>query len=81
MLGLMFYYEVPLTTSILTLPFCLLGTLVAAVGVGTFLSALTVAFRTFVSVHSPPFKIWIDTASPATYPFEVVLNVGVYFSR
>lgn len=71
MAGLMVFYGVPFTASLLALPLCLLGTIIAAVGTGTLLSALTVSFRDFR--HVVPFlvQLWMF-ASPVAYPFEIV---------
>ena len=71
MLGLMLYYRVPFGFGMLALPFCLLGTLVAAIGVGTFLSALAVAYRDFRYVIPFMIQLWMFS-SPVAYPFEVV---------
>ena len=71
MLCLMVWYGVPFTASLLALPLCVLGTIVAAVGVATFLSALTVAYRDFRYVVPFLVQIWMF-ASPVAYPFEKV---------
>jgi lipopolysaccharide transport system permease protein len=63
---LMFAYGTPLSPSVLLLPvfFVLIG--LAALGVGTLLAALTVAFRDFR--HAAPFvvQLWMF-ATPAVY--------------
>jgi lipopolysaccharide transport system permease protein len=71
MFGLMVYYHVPYTMQMLAIPMLLFGTLVSAVGTGTFLSALTVAYRDFRYVIPFLVQIWMF-ASPVAYPFEVV---------
>ena len=71
MLCLMLYYGVPFGFGMLALPFCLLGTLVAAIGVGTFLSALAVAYRDFRYVIPFMIQLWMFS-SPVAYPFEIV---------
>jgi lipopolysaccharide transport system permease protein len=68
---LMVWYGVPLTGSALALPICLLGTVIATVGVGTFLAALTVAYRDFRYVVPFLVQIWMF-ASPVAYAFEKV---------
>lgn len=71
MLVLMIYYGVNPTVQILFLPLFVVGTILATLGVGTFLSALAVAYRDFR--HVIPFlaQIWMF-ASPVAYPITVV---------
>ena len=71
MLCLMVAYGVPFTMQLLALPLCVVATLISAVGVGTFLSALTVAFRDFRYVIPFMVQIWMF-ASPVAYPFEAI---------
>lgn len=71
MVILMMAYGVPFTGRLAVLPLCVLGTIVAAVGTGTLLSALTVSFRDFRYVVPFLVQIWMF-ASPVAYPFEVV---------
>jgi lipopolysaccharide transport system permease protein len=71
MLCLMVAYGVPFTTHMLALPLCVVATLIAAVGMGTFLSALTVAFRDFRYVIPFMVQIWMF-ASPVAYPFKAI---------
>jgi len=71
MLVLMVWYGVPLTVSALALTICLFGAILAALGVGTLLSALTVTYRDFRHVVSFLVQIWMF-ASPVAYSFEKV---------
>src|SRR5207248_6915363 len=45
--GMMAYYGIPLSGQLALLPLFLAGAILAATGVGTLLSALTVAYRDF----------------------------------
>jgi lipopolysaccharide transport system permease protein len=71
MFGLMAWYRVPLSLSIVALPFCLIGTLVVSLGIGIGLAALTVAYRDFR--HAVPFlvQIWMF-GSPVAYSFDKI---------
>jgi lipopolysaccharide transport system permease protein len=71
MFGLMAWYRVPLSLSIVALPFCLVGTLVVSLGIGIGLAALTVAYRDFR--HAVPFlvQIWMF-GSPVAYSFDKI---------
>ena len=71
MFGLMAWYGVAPTASVLLLPVCVAATILAAVGTGTLLSALTVAYRDVK--YTVPFlvQIWMF-ASPVAYPYEKV---------
>jgi lipopolysaccharide transport system permease protein len=66
LLGLMLYYGVAPGWGFLLLPLLSLGLVVAALGVGTLLSALTVAYRDFR--HVVPFlvQLWMF-ATPSVY--------------
>lgn len=67
MLGLMLYYGVALTPSLLLLPLLLLGVMLTAAGVGAALGALNVEYRDLT--HAMPFlmQIWLY-ATPVVYP-------------
>ncbi len=71
MLGLMVYYNVAPTTHIVAVPLLVVITLLAALGVGTFLSALAVAYHDFR--HLIPFmvQIWMFV-SPVAYPLNII---------
>jgi lipopolysaccharide transport system permease protein len=71
MFGLMAWYAEPLTIHLLALPLCVAGTVLAAVGVGTLLSAVTVAYRDFRYVVTFLVQLWMF-ASPVAYPFDAV---------
>src|SRR5262249_42889275 len=47
LLGMMFFYRTPISGQLALIPLFLAGTILAATGVGTLLSALTVAYRDF----------------------------------
>ncbi len=68
---LMVYYRIGPSERVLGLGLCLIGTLLATVGIGTFLSALAVAYRDFRYVIPFLVQIWMF-ASPVAYPFDVV---------
>lgn len=67
LLGLLYYYGVALTATVLALPVFVLMTTVAAMSVGILLSALNVQFRDVK--HALPFltQIWM-LATPIAYP-------------
>ncbi len=71
LLLLMIWYGVPLTLNLLAAPLLLVGVVFAALGVGTLLSALTVAYRDFT--HLTPFmvQIWLYI-TPVIYPVSMV---------
>ncbi len=71
LVGLMLYYGiVPTLATIMVVPLVLF-TIFTALGVGTFLSALNVAYRDFR--HTIPFlvQIWMF-ATPVIYPVKIV---------
>ena len=71
MVMLMFYYSVPPTMNLLMLPLLVFGTILAALGVGTFLSALAVAYRDVRNVI--PFLIRLGLiVSPVLYPLRLI---------
>lgn len=71
MLVLMVYYQVAPTINLLMVPLLVGGTILAALGIGTFLSALAVAYRDFRYVIPFMVSIWMFV-SPVAYPFKVV---------
>ena len=71
LLGLMLYYDVAWTANLLAVPLLLLGTVVAALGAGTLLSALTVAYRDFRYVIPFLLQFWMF-ATPVVYPASLV---------
>ena len=71
MFGLMLWYGVPVTPQICLLPLFLIGTVLTAIGVGTLLAALVIAYRDFRHVMSFLIQLWMF-ASPVAYPLSVV---------
>lgn len=63
---LMLYYGVGLPASLLLAPLMILGLTLAALGVGTMLAALTVAYRDFRYVVPFMVQLWMF-ATPAVY--------------
>jgi lipopolysaccharide transport system permease protein len=71
MLGLMLYHGVPIGPGVLLVPVFLLGTMLTAIGVGTLLAALVIAYRDFRYVLTFLVQLWMF-ASPVAYPLSVV---------
>lgn len=71
MLALMLWYGVPFTFGLVLVPVFLLGTILTALGVGTLLAALVIAYRDFRHVMSFLIQLWMF-ASPVAYPLSVV---------
>lgn len=71
LLGLMVYYDVGWTLNLLAVPLLLCGVVVAALGAGTLLSALTVAYRDFRYVIPFLLQFWMF-ATPVVYPASLV---------
>lgn len=71
LLLMMFWYDVGWSINLLAAPFLLLAVVFAALGVGTLLSALTVAYRDFT--HLTPFvvQIWMYV-TPVIFPISIV---------
>jgi lipopolysaccharide transport system permease protein len=71
LLGLMLWYGVGWGPQLLAAPLMLVAVVFAALGVGTLLSALTVAYRDFT--HLTPFmiQIWMY-ATPVVFPISLV---------
>ena len=68
---LMLRYQIVPTLSLSLLPLLLTGLLIASVGVGTLLSALTVAYRDLRFVVPFLIQLWMF-ASPVAYSMEIV---------
>jgi lipopolysaccharide transport system permease protein len=66
LLALMLYYGVGPGASVVLLPVCAAGLVVGALGVGTLLSALTVAYRDFRYVVPFGVQLWMF-ATPCIY--------------
>jgi lipopolysaccharide transport system permease protein len=71
MFGLLAVYGVALTWQVLLLPVFLALLVAAAVGVGTLLAALVIAYRDFRYVLGFMVQLWMF-ASPLAYPLDVV---------
>jgi homopolymeric O-antigen transport system permease protein len=71
MLALMAWYGVSPSWQTLVLPLFVLGTVATALGAGTFLAAITVAYRDFRYVVGFMVQLWMF-ASPVVYPLEIV---------
>jgi len=69
--GLMFWYGVGWSANLLLAPVLLLAVIFTALGVGTLLSALTVAYRDFRFVVPFLVQIWMY-ATPVVYPASLV---------
>lgn len=81
LMGLLLYYQLPISSNIIFLPFFILLTIISSLAVGIWLSALTVRFRDFQ--HVTPFLVQLGLyATPIAYPGEVVMSnlpdAGVY---
>lgn len=71
LLGMLVYYDVRPTPAIWLLPFFLLLTLIAALGVGIWLSALNVEFRDVRYVIPFLTQFWLF-ATPVAYPSSLL---------
>jgi len=71
MLGLLIWYRIPITPQFAFLPLFLIGTVLSALGVGTLLAALVIAYRDFRHVMTFLMQLWMF-ASPVAYPLAVV---------
>ena len=71
LLLLMLYYGVGWTFNLLMVPFLVAGASLTALGVGTFLSALNVAYRDFRYVLPFLVQFWLF-ATPVVYPASLV---------
>lgn len=71
MLGIMGWYGVMPTANFLLLPLLVFGVTVAALGAGTLLASLSIAYRDFRYVIGFLIQIWMF-ASPVPYPLSKV---------
>jgi lipopolysaccharide transport system permease protein len=71
LLLLMVCYGIGWSTNLLLIPFLVAGVVFTALGVGTFLSALTVAYRDFRYVIPFMIQFWMF-ATPVVYPASLV---------
>jgi lipopolysaccharide transport system permease protein len=71
LLGLMAYYGVSPSWMLLTLPFFLAGTIVAATGAGLLFAALIVTYRDFRYVTPFALQLWLY-ATPVLYGLDII---------
>lgn len=71
MFGMLAWYQVPLGLHVLWLPVMIVLTLLAVLGTGSLLSALTVTYRDFRYLVPFLLQIWMFV-SPVAYPLQVV---------
>lgn len=71
LLALMLYYGIGWTPNLLAAPVLVLAVIFAALGAGTLLSALTVAYRDFRYVVPFLLQLWMF-ATPVVYPASLV---------
>jgi lipopolysaccharide transport system permease protein len=71
LLGLMLYYRTAVSWHLVLAPLFLLGTILAAAGIGTLLSALTVSYRDFRYVVPFMVQLWMFL-TPVIYPPSIV---------
>jgi lipopolysaccharide transport system permease protein len=71
LLLLMAWFAVGWSLNLLAVPILLFGVVLAALGVGTFFAALTVAYRDFRHVVSFLLQFWMF-ATPVVYPASLV---------
>ncbi|MBB6049273.1 ABC transporter permease [Armatimonas rosea] len=71
LLVMMVWYKIALTAQLFLVPLFLFGTVLAATGVGTLLSALTVAYRDFRYVVPFLVQIWMFI-TPVIYPSSII---------
>jgi len=70
---LMLYYATPVSGNLVFLPLFIILTIIAALSVGIWLSALTIRYRDFQ--HVTPFLVQIGLyVTPIAYPTEVVVE-------
>ncbi len=75
LIALMVYYGTALSWQLLLVPLFILGTVLVATGVGTLLSALSVAYRDFRYVVPFMIQLWFFL-SPVIYPSSLVGKWG-----
>jgi lipopolysaccharide transport system permease protein len=71
LVGLMLYYKTGVSGQILLVPLFLIGTVLTATGVGSFLAALTVKYRDFRYVVPFMLQIWMFV-TPVIYPPKLI---------
>jgi lipopolysaccharide transport system permease protein len=70
LLGLMIFYDLGWNSGLLIAPCMMLAVIVTALGIGTLLSALNVAFRDFQNLAPFLIQIWMY-ATPVIYPVSI----------
>jgi lipopolysaccharide transport system permease protein len=65
------FFGVGWTANLLAVPALVLGVMVTTLGVGTLISALTVAYRDFGGIAGYALQIWMY-ATPVVYPESVI---------
>jgi len=73
LLGLMFFYQIQLTWTVLVLPFLILLALLTALAVGVWLSALNVKYRDVQQMIPFLIQAWMY-ASPVAYSVGLIPN-------
>ncbi|RBP49176.1 lipopolysaccharide transport system permease protein [Arenicella xantha] len=71
LLVLMLFYSQPLSWNLLYLPFFLTGLMVASIGVGSWLAAITVTYRDFRFVIPFMLQVWMYV-TPVIYPISSI---------
>ena len=71
LIGLMIYYQLPISWNILWLPLFLLFALATALAVGLWLSALNVQYRDVQQMIGPIVNLWMY-ASPVVYSATII---------
>jgi lipopolysaccharide transport system permease protein len=71
LLGMMLYYDIGWRWNLLAVPLLVLASMFAALGAGTLLAALTVAYRDFRYVVPFLIQFWMF-ATPVVYPSSLV---------
>jgi lipopolysaccharide transport system permease protein len=71
LLAMMLWYHVGLTVNLLLIPLLVAALIFTALGVGTFLSSLTIAYRDFRYVIPFMIQFWMF-ATPVVYPASLV---------
>jgi lipopolysaccharide transport system permease protein len=71
MLAIMAWYGVPLSIGLVFVPVFLVGTILAAIGIGSLFAALVIEYRDFHHVVTYLVQLWMF-ASPVAYPLSVV---------
>ena len=71
LVGMMFYYRIPLTWHVLMLPVCIAQITLLALGISIWFSALNARYRDVGAVMPVVLQLWMF-ASPVIYPVSLV---------